>query len=63
MASELIKRNCEVALTMGNHPRVVTPKPPQANLFYVLALVPDEADNMFFVLTQEEINREIVSGD
>ncbi len=29
------------------------------NLFYILALVPNEGQNRFFILTQEQVNREI----
>ena len=31
-------------------------RPPNANLFYVFALVPENAPNKFFILTQDETN-------
>ena len=85
VASELCKRNYQVAFTMGNNPQVdlmvrsprgatfvvdvkglykpnywiVSPKPNRKGLFYVLAFVPDDEPNQFFVLTQTEVNREV----
>jgi len=34
-------------------------KPPRDNLYYVLALVPDDAANQFFIMTQKEMNASI----
>lgn len=85
VASELCKRDYQVALTMGNHPRVdlmvispsgtkfavdvkglykknwwlITEKEPLQNLFYVLAFVPVNAPNHFFILKQEQVNETI----
>ena len=85
VASELCKRNYQVAFTMGNHPEVdlmvispekrpflidvkglykknfwvVTPKTARPNLYYVLAFVPDDEPNQFFILSQSEVNREV----
>jgi hypothetical protein len=87
VASELCKRDCQVALTLGNHPAAdlmaispkgvpftvdvkglykrnfwaVRPKEPKPNLFYILALVPnpDEGQNRFFILTQDQANKAI----
>ena len=85
VASELCKRNYQVALTMGNHPRVdlmvispsgmkfavdvkglykrnwwlITEKEALQNLFYVLAFVPVNAPNQFFILRQEQVNEAI----
>lgn len=42
---------------------VVKPKVTKPNLFYVFAFVPDGAANQFFVLTQNEVNREIILQD
>ena len=87
VASELCKRNYQVALTMGNNPQVdlmvisprgatfvvdvkglykpnywlISPKPNRKGLFYVLAFVPNNKLNQFFVLTQREVNRKISS--
>jgi hypothetical protein len=38
---------------------VIKPKPPNPTLFYVLAFVPNDAQNRFFVLAQDEVNAEI----
>jgi hypothetical protein len=38
---------------------VVKPKPSRAKLFYILAFVPDDEPNRFFVLSQAEVNREV----
>jgi hypothetical protein len=85
VASELCKRGCQVALTLGNHPlvdlMVISPRgksfhvdvkgaykpnfwvvreqPPQEDLYYVFALVPDRGTNRFFVLTQNQVNAQI----
>ena len=37
----------------------VSSKAQQPSLFYIFAFVPDDAINRFFVLTQEDVNREI----
>ena len=37
----------------------VRAKEVRQNLFYILALVPDEGQNRFFILTQEQVNKEI----
>ena len=84
VASELCKRNYQVALTMGNHPEadlmvispegvqfivdvkgqykknwwLISPKKKRKNLFYVLAYVPDEKPNEYFILTQDEVDSE-----
>lgn len=86
VASELCKRDYQVAFTMGNHPQVdlmvisprgakfvidvkglykknfwvVSTKTNRKGLFYVLAFVPDDEPNQFFVLTQTEVNREVL---
>ncbi|HEU5018198.1 MAG TPA: hypothetical protein VFT69_09525, partial [Pseudolabrys sp.] len=75
----------QVALTMGNHPRVdlmvispngtkfavdvkglykrnwwlITEKELLQNLFYILAFVPVNAPNQFFILKQEQVNEAI----
>jgi hypothetical protein len=79
VASELIKRGYEVAMTLGNHPlkdlMVVSPggehfgvdvkglyqknpwsirKRKSTEIFYVLAYVPTDASNQFFILTGDE---------
>jgi hypothetical protein len=85
VASELCKRDYQVALTLGNHPVLdlmvvsptgvafcidvkgqyrknfwpVTPKEQRKDLFYVLALVPDDDQNRFFILTQDEANADV----
>jgi hypothetical protein len=85
VASELCKRGCQVALTMGNHPvtdlMVVSPKGEQflvdvkglykpnfwpvrpkkapGKLFYVLALVPKDSRNRFFILRQDQADEGI----
>ncbi len=41
---------------------VVKPKKPLRNLFYVFAFVPNDAQNKFFVLTQQQVNEEIEAG-
>jgi hypothetical protein len=87
VASELCKRDYQVALTMGNHPRVdlmvisprgtkfavdvkglykrnwwlITEKEALQNLFYVLAFVPVNAPNQFFILKQQQVNEAIPS--
>lgn len=38
---------------------LISPKPPRENLFYVLAFVPDDEPNQYFVLGQGEMNVEI----
>jgi hypothetical protein len=40
---------------------LVSAKPARAGLFYVLAFVPENAVNRFFVLTQEQVNAEIAA--
>ena len=42
---------------------VVRPKPLKGGLFYVFAFVPDDSENEFFILTQEEANAEIAVQD
>jgi hypothetical protein len=37
----------------------VRAKAVKQNLFYILALVPNEGQNRFFILTQEQVNKEI----
>jgi len=37
----------------------VRPKETRPNLFYILAFVPDEGENQFFILTQEQANAEV----
>jgi hypothetical protein len=37
----------------------ISPKTPRDDLYYVLALVPDDGVNRYFVLTQAEVNHEI----
>ena len=85
VASELCKRDCQVALTLGNHPSAdlmaispkgvpftvdvkglykknfwaVRAKAVKQNLFYILALVPNEGQNRFFIMTQKQVNKEI----
>jgi len=85
VASELCKRDYQVAFTMGNHPKVdlmvispsgakfaidvkglykrnfwvVSTKDQLQDLFYILAFVPDYEPNQFFILSQEEVNREV----
>lgn len=39
----------------------VTPKAARASLFYVLAFVPDDAPNRFFILSQDQANMEIAA--
>jgi hypothetical protein len=34
----------------------IKPKATKDGLYYVLALVPDEANNRFFILSQEQVN-------
>ena len=41
------------------NPWPVSPKEPRAKLFYVLAFVPDNESNEFFILTQGQVNRAI----
>jgi hypothetical protein len=41
------------------NPWPVRPKEPRAKLFYVLAFVPDNESNEFFILTQGQVNRAI----
>lgn len=43
------------------NPWVVKRKPARAGLFYILAFVPDDATNRFFILTQARINRYVRS--
>ena len=43
------------------NPWIVKQKPARANLFYVLAYVPPEQTNEFFVLSQADVNKLIVS--
>jgi len=38
---------------------VVTPKESRKDLYYVLAFVPDDEPNQFFILSQAEVNREV----
>lgn len=38
---------------------LISPKKKRRNLYYVLAFVPDEERNEYFVLTQAEANREM----
>lgn len=38
---------------------VVKPKEKHHGLFYVLAFVPDDEPNQFFILTQTEVNKEV----
>jgi hypothetical protein len=93
VASELCKRDCQVAFTLGNNPTAdlmaispkgvpftvdvkglykknfwpVRPKKAKPNLFYILALVldeeqsrvPNQAQNRFFILTQDQANEAI----
>ena len=40
---------------------VVKPKDPREMLYYVLAYVPDEGGNRYFVLDQEQLNAEIAA--
>jgi hypothetical protein len=40
---------------------LIAPKEKRKNLFYVLAFVPDDEPNEYFVLTQAEANREMQS--
>jgi uncharacterized protein YhbP (UPF0306 family) len=88
VASELCKRDYQVALTLGNHPSAdlmaispkgipftvdvkglykknfwaIRAKAKTPNLFYIFAFVPDEAQNRFFILTQDQANKEIEMG-
>ena len=39
----------------------VRAKPPKVNLFYVFALVPDDRPNRFFILTQAQVNDEVIA--
>ena len=41
----------------------VKPKPAKNGLFYILAYVPDNSANDFFILTQEEANAEVAAQD
>lgn len=41
---------------------LVTPKALDPGLYYVLAFVPDDAPNRFFVLSQQQVNAEIAAG-
>lgn len=41
---------------------VIEPKAIKPNLFYVLAFVPDESANQFFILDQATVNTEIGLG-
>lgn len=43
------------------NPWVIKRKPARDNLFYILAFVPTGQSNRFFVLTQNEINRQVES--
>lgn len=43
-------------LARANYWRIKA-KPPHPNLFYILALVPENAENQFFILTQGEVNQ------
>ena len=87
VASELCKRDYEVAFTMGNHPSVdlmvtspsgvqfgidvkglyrrnfwaIRAKVAKPELFYVLAFVPDDSPNRYFILTQDQVNTEIAA--
>jgi hypothetical protein len=89
VASELCKRDCQVALTLGNHPSAdlmaispkgvpftvdvkglykrnfwaVRAKATKHNLFYIFAFVPDEGQNRFFILTQDQVNKAIEADE
>src|SRR5438552_8696780 len=39
---------------------VISPKPERSDLFFVLAFVPDDEPNQFFILTQKEVNTEVL---
>jgi hypothetical protein len=41
----------------------VRAKAVKQNLFYILALVPNEGQNRFFILTQEQVNKEIEADE
>jgi hypothetical protein len=43
------------------NPWVIKRKPVRTNLFYILAFVPTGQPNRFFILSQEEINRQVGS--